>query len=1145
MQHGFAVIHANRLEDLTALTVDWVRAHPLSPLSDDVFLVESNGIAQWLRLALADDSACGISAAQQFQMPSRFLWQAYRAVLGEQAVPRTSPFDKSQLLWRLMRLLPTLSGDGDYLPLQRFLAGDDDLRKHYQLSERLADLYDQYQVYRADWLAHWEQGNDTLPSPDGRARPLAAQRWQAKLWRALRDDMLPEQRDTSRASIHTRFLAALDHGEICGTLPPRIIVFGISALPRQTLEALHALSAHCQVLLLVQNPSEHYWGDIVEDRELLRREHARHAGKASLTGLDPEALALAANPLLASWGKQGRDYINLLYSFDAPEKYQQWFQSIDLFQAPGSDTGTAATLLTQIQQDIFNLDNAASETPRPLTANDDSVAFHVAHSPQREVEVLHDQLLARLEADPTLRERDIIVMVPDIQRYAPHIDAVFGAVPSDDTRHIPYTISDRSQQHTRPLAAALAKLLNAPTLRFTVSDILDLLDVSAVRRRFGIAAQELPLLHQWIEAAGIRWGFDADHRATLALPGHLGHNSWLFGLERMLVGYAIGDGAPWQDIEPYAEVAGLSASLAGQLAAFVRALQSAWQALATPATPAQWRHVIMSLLDDIALTDEEEDARLVASVIDALEQWQQHCDDARFDETVPASVLRAVLLRALDAGSLSQRFLAGRVNFCTLMPMRSIPFRMVCLLGMNDGDYPRAQLPMDFDLMAARGEYRPGDRSRREDDRYLFLEALLSARDTLYISWVGRNIRDNAAMPPSVLVAQLRDYIQQGWRDGNADPLPALTVMHPLQPFSRDYFSALPDDARSTLFTYAHEWRDALVPRPSPSESPLPLPEDLTITATPMSLSRFLQDPVALFYNERLKVRALPTEAATLDDEPFALDALSGAAVRSQLLNAALRAVQGHEDPAVAITSASARLCATGQLPPPPWDNLLAETLNEDTLEVARLWQIALAQWPDTADSAELQLDGLLDDMPFAIEGWLSGLRQRQQTYCQLQAFTGDINDKPWRLLSTWVNHLCGNAQGLPLESWAISATGCTSFAAMAPDAARALLSDMAAAWRSALQAPLPLAPRSGFACFGKTTEDANLSAAEKRYEDNFQHPGEKNYASNALLRRSFPDFRALTTATLNDEPAFVAWARQLYAPLLKHRQTLDLGGPP
>ncbi|MDW7745950.1 exodeoxyribonuclease V subunit gamma, partial [Halomonas sp.] len=269
LKPGFMVIHGNRLEALRGLAVEWMRRHPLGPLENETILVQSNGISQWLKLALAEDRAhggAGIAAALDVTLPARFLWQAYRSVLGEEQVPPVSPFDKPRLVWRLMRLLPALLDAPTFAPLARFLEDDDDLRKRHQLAERLADLLDQYQVYRADWLAAWAAGEDVILSARGEARPLAEeQRWQAELWRALRDDIGPEGLASSRAAVHERFLEAcqkLDPGSPQLTvgkarppgLPRRVIVFGISSLPAQTLEALAAMARVSQVLLCVHNP---------------------------------------------------------------------------------------------------------------------------------------------------------------------------------------------------------------------------------------------------------------------------------------------------------------------------------------------------------------------------------------------------------------------------------------------------------------------------------------------------------------------------------------------------------------------------------------------------------------------------------------------------------------------------------------------------------------------------------------------------------------------------------------------------------------------------------------------------------------------------------------------------------------------------
>jgi exodeoxyribonuclease V gamma subunit len=549
---GLMLIHGNRSERLRDLLVEWMRRYPLAPLENETILVQSNGIAQWLKLALAADrdpatgsGGCGIAAALEVSLPSRFIWQAYRAVLGASAVAEVSPFDESRLVWRLMRVLPALIDRPAFEPLRRFISHDDDRRKRFQLAERIADLFDQYQMYRSDWLACWARGDDIVLDARGEPHLLPGEQcWQSDLWRALIADVA-----------HSTDGGAAQDAMSVG-LPRRIIVFGISSLPRQSLEALAALARWAQVLMCVPNPCAHYWADIVPDKELLRAQHSRQQRREGAPAeLPADQLHLHVHPLLASWGKQGRDFIGLLDEFDSAEardRYRPQFagigQRIDLFEERD-----AASLLQQLQDDIRDLRplrETQTEWPPVDPATDNSIRFHVAHSAQREVEILHDQLLAAFNADPSLRPRDIIVMVPDIEAYAPHIQSVFGLLDREDPRYIPFSVADRGQRKADPLVGALEMLLDLPHSRVTVNDLLDLLDVPALRRRFGIDESDLPTLRAWMRGANVRWGLHAEHRASLDLPldDHAAApHTWMFGLRRMLLGYAVGgDAHAWR-----------------------------------------------------------------------------------------------------------------------------------------------------------------------------------------------------------------------------------------------------------------------------------------------------------------------------------------------------------------------------------------------------------------------------------------------------------------------------------------------------------------------------------------------------------------------------------------------------------------------
>lgn len=883
---GLMVLQGNRIEELRQLVLQWLALQPQPPLASDVFLVQSNGIAQWLKLGLAQDAASfGVAMGVDVMLPARFQWQAYRAVLGN--LPRVSPYDKAPLTWRLLRLLPELIAAEPeiYRPLALFLQNDTHGRKCFQLAEKIADLFDQYQIYRADWLNGWKAGANSIDND----QVLAAEDlWQPALWRAIVADMPAAQRDSSRADVHAKFVAA------CGALTPqtrpkllpaRVVLLGITSLAAQQLEVLSAMASCSQVIICVQNPSRHYWGDIVEGREWFQSQYRRAAKKTGVMEINADALHLHGHPLLASWGKQGRDYLRLIDQWDNLENYRGLFAAnklaIDVYVEPQQ-----RGVLQQIQRDILELTTLAEITAeqRILSPEDNSLAFHLAHSPQREVEILHDQLLARLSEDPTLSPRDIMVMVPDINGYAPHIQAVFGQYSNDDARHIPYTIADLGQREHKPLLLAISQMFAVHTQRYRANDVLSWLSVPAIRQRFGLKDEDIEQLRQWVAGSEVRWGLHRQQRAQLGLPADFEQNSWLFGLQRMLLGYIAGDDFNWQGVEAYGEVAGISASLAGGLYDFIQQLMALWRAAATDKTPAQWVELWREQLAALCDPDDGEDSDILQQIELRLAQWLQLCDQAGFDQPLGIDVLRDYLLDGLDESSLQRRFLTGAVNFATLMPMRAIPFRHIYMLGMNDGAFPRQHVVPAFDLMRRPGHYRPGDRSRRDDDRYLFLEALLSARDSLTISYVARNIHDNTERTPSIVVSQLQDHLRAGWQPATnaADCVAQLTTEHPLQPFSRQYFPAQPN---KKLFSYAHEWR-AASELPAGDTAAMPAWQPNTRQISLAQLVRFFKDPLQHFYANRLGV-VIPRfdDQVAQESEPFALNGLESWQLRQQIFS--------------------------------------------------------------------------------------------------------------------------------------------------------------------------------------------------------------------------------------------------------------------
>jgi exodeoxyribonuclease V gamma subunit len=1149
LESGIAVIHSNQLEQLRDVVTYWLRQHPLAPLEYEVFLVQSNGMGQWLKQSLAQNSALGVAAAIRMQLPSLFIWSVYRAVLGEH-IPLEQPLAKAPLTWRLYRLLPKLVPEPGFETLKTFLAEDRDNRKRYQLAEQLADLFDQYQVYRSDWLTDWAEGKNVLRDAHGKIQEIPeAQRWQAGLWRAVLADLGGETAApfASRADVHAQFMDRIKTlTDRPAGIPRRIILFGLSSLPQQSLDVLAKLGKFCQIVLFVHNPCRHYWADIIEDKDLLRAERRRQAYKNPAKISDTGDLHLDAPPLLAAWGKQGRDYIRLLDEYDEKQRYQDWNwpdNKIDLFADYG-ESPDRRTLLQHLQQSILDLEPLPAE-PAQLERADDSIVFHVAHSRQREVEILHDQLLARFEAsattNPPLSPRDVIVMVPDINAYAPHIRAVFGLYPPDDPRHIPYSLADRQQRGNDPLLTAVEALLDLPDSRFTVSEYLDLLEVGALRARFEIEENAIPKLHQWIEESGIRWGLSAEQRARLVNMPKLEANTWQFGLRRMLLGYAVGAGEAFDGIEPYEEIGGLEAQWLGGLAFLLETLENYARRLEQPQSFSDWRQTLQNLLDDFFLAGNEAERKTLDTLTEALEKWRRYCQQAGLgpDDKLPIQVVREAWLAGVDEPSLHQRFLSGKVNFCTLMPMRAIPFRQICLLGMNDGDYPRNQQVNGFDLMSQRGQYRPGDRSRRQDDQYLFLEALLSAREQLYISWIGRSIRDDSKRPPSVLVGQLRDVLAQGWALPNGKKLlDEITSCHPLQPFSRKYVSK-PQEPGPELFTYAKEWFSETPMAESGEPASVPADEK-PLTFTPESLARFLRAPVKEFCNFTLKFGFDDETVTSKDHEPFHFEALQTYMYSNRLLDAVKNT--NPDDVEAFLEHQQTVMAQKGELPLGGFAKAFYTSLTEPVKTAWKNYQTLLWDWP-TAQEAHLitlQLQPM-EGPPVELAGDLSQLRQHRDheklalVYLAVQSLMPKEGIKYHNLMKYWVLHLAACAEGRELETYVAAADGVLKIKPLSRTEASGHLEKLLSAVYQGMQHPLPVACKTAFAWLSALNkpheQDKALEKARDCYEGSDWKDGEVAYDPH--LARFFPTFEELQKTGSGMD--FEFWTKTLYQPVFEH----------
>jgi exodeoxyribonuclease V gamma subunit len=782
--HGIAIYRASRLEELLDPLLELMDSAPPADVLAPYTLVAAHpGIKQWLERALARKRGIGgIVANVDIQLPSVWLDDLARQVLGESVVA-LRPYRREALRWRIHETL----GDIDAPQVTAYLSGKDVARRRFQLADRLARIYTRYLVYRPDWLKAWAAGRDDLPEPT----------FLAPLWRRLREHIgLPH-----RGELLDSVVARLRSTRLAESDEP-LHVFGLSHLAPSELATLHAVARHRLVVLYVPDPCVEYWAGLRTDLARLRELAALDALPAD----SDEPFLEQGHPLLASWGRVGQHLMLALSEGgeDVRLDLRHWRDE--------EPPDLPMNRLQSVQESVRRLDPNLIEPGYPGDANalqDRSLRVHICHTRLRELEVLRDALLRERLEHADLKPSDIVVMAPDIRAYVPLLGSVFGEAGRHDGP-LPYHLADVAISRSHRIFTAFETLLALPQSRLTAPEVMDLIEVPEIARALGLDEAGIEVLHGWLQRSRIAWALDPAFRESFGVPG-IAEHTFAWGMDRLLGGYVFGETADDERIAqhfpdgesllPIEGVHGPQAEVIGALDRLLLELAALREDLTRARAASAWSARLESLIDAIFRIDPlDADARealeLLRRFVRAIEA---ETGDAGLDPELEFSVVREVLLERLAAAPERQRFLMGGVTFCGMVPQRAIPFRVIAVLGLNDGDFPRAPSDGGLDLMMRHP--RLGDRDVRSDDRYLFLETLMSARDALHLSYIGEGVRDGKPRNPSTPLAELLNLFDErtGLRGIDTDKAdrPWL-IKHPLQPFDPRYFDG--SDARLYSF---------------------------------------------------------------------------------------------------------------------------------------------------------------------------------------------------------------------------------------------------------------------------------------------------------------------------------------------------------
>lgn len=1001
------MLHIHRSERADGL-VEALGALLVEPLPDpftpEVVAVPTRGIERWLtqrlssRLGAGPDRIDGVCANIAFPSPRRLVDETVAVATG--ITPGEDPWLPERSVWPLLEIVDECLAEPWMHRLAEYLGGATDAPDPFRRARRLgsvrhlADLFGRYALHRPEMLRAWASGADS----DGAGTPIPPESaWQAELWRRL-STRLSEPSPAERLE---NACTKLREAPAVVELPPRLALFGLTRLPTGHLSVLRALAVGRDVHLLLLHPSPALWAAVAHATEL-RPPIIRRGEDLTAT--------LPRNRLLASWGQDAREMQLALSGGENQIDHHHPVES------------TAANLLKLIQAAVRG-DEVPPGSPLPghdderplLDAEDLSVQVHACHGRARQVEVVRDAILHQLEEDPSLEPRDVIVMCPDIETFAPLIQAAFGAgeVPREDElpslpadvrpANLRVRLADRALRQTNPLLAVVAQLLDLTQQRVTASQLLDLADSEPVRRRFGLDDNDLTRMQDWVADVGIRWGLDAAHREPFKLDA-LGAGTWRAGLDRVLLGVTMteDDQQLFAGVLPLDDVESGAIDLAGRFAEFVDRVRVALDALSTPKAITDWTATIETAIDALAATTER-DAWQRAEL-------QRHLDEVVTEATSEGKVnatnlelaeVRALLEDRLQGRPTRANFRTGHLTICTLAPMRSVPHQIVCLLGLDDGVFPRKTPHDGDDLML--DDSHVGERDPRTEDRQLLLDALLAATDRLIITFTGNDERTNIPRPPAVPVGELLDIVDATVRTNEGTAREVVVTRHPLQPFDPRNFAvgALLQNRSWSFDTVTLEGARALSGSRSDPEPFLarPLPAVDSPLVELESIVRFAQHPVRAFLRQRLGFSVGDFSDELEDDLIVELDGLEKWGVGQRLLDARLAGIDGR--------SAVLAEIARGTLPP----GVMGQPVIQDVLPTvenivaAAQALVAEAPPPGSVDVRVALSDGRLlsgtipgvrGDVLLAVTYSRVAPKHRLAAWVRLLALTATYPDRPF-----------------------------------------------------------------------------------------------------------------------------------------------------
>lgn len=934
---------SNSLEELSVQLNQQFKKRNLTVFQPCYVVTQTVGMNNWLKLQVAGDEEIKIAANIRFLSPNELLHKVYGFLGGTY----TSTYSSDNLCWLLFKILGEVDFINKFAAIAAYYKDREESNgiKQMALAEKLSDLFDQYQIYRPELISEWNKTTLEAVEEDG---------WQQYIW--IRAKQLAGEKFLDKSRLGAEILALCQHPESVQELTrdlPEVHVFGISILTAYHIELFKVLSEHIDIHFYFLNPAPlQYWYDTVNEKQqaVLLQKGVAQPGELTV-----------GNTLLMGWGKVIKDTFCLLFEHD---------EFLNGFTETGVNEPVSDSLLKKIQQDIFH---NRSTTQRSMLGqseiNDGSVTIHSCYTIAREVESLYNYLVHLVDRQKEkLSPRDIVVMVTDVDAYAPYIKAVFDNAPY----RFHYTIVDDSFTNNDNIIHALKVILELNEESFKAENIVQLLDSASIRKRFGLS--NIALIRKVVDMANIRFGIDGNKENDTV------YVSWRYGLQRILYGICMSGEEEYaiegDTIFPLDIAEGSDAKELIRFSHFVQLLIEAIERRKGEKTITEWVEYVKSVVQSLVYEPAdavEEDYQVLLKQLRAFAALNNVVM-----EKFNYEVFCYQFIQTLSSTTRSGTFIGGGITFCSLIPMRSIPFKVVALLGLNFDKFPRKETAASFNLIQQ--HWKRGDRNVKDNDKHLFLETVLSAKEYLYISYQGQSVKDNSLLPPSALVDELLDYIDARY-EGDGEVRKRMVVRQPLHSFSRRY--AL-DSER--LYNYLIEKGSETIHLDQDKQ-----PEPVQIREISLrSLIAFFKNPFKTYYNQVLNIRYDEDTDLLSETELFDLDNLQQWSLKQHVLTLNQQEREGFK----------IKLVKQGQLPLKNMAEITLQEIEEAVSSVKEIFQNTTAGMEPTSIPVELTINHV------QITGTI------QHVYNNQLVFVSFSKNECKYQLEAYIQYLIGRATG-------------------------------------------------------------------------------------------------------------------------------------